>query len=237
MWKEICIVVFITVTGVNWVCHQILTENRVSATDASFNLFVEVLGIGLTVLALDRIWFAEERKRWRRISDKVQDLLSDELSAIFSDLSLILISPKVFSIEAETPEQEIKEIQQKTEEYQMSELERLASGDLEDVKQLLVKEKNLLEGKYGRLFEKRSDNLSDIELKYGKFLEPEKLRLVIDLERLLKSLHGNIATRLKLLKRGYGGPFVSAIDEKIFHKVHEILRVLNESRNMRLKYF
>lgn len=91
----------------------------------------------------------------------------------------------------------------------------------------------MLEGDYGELFGKRSANLSDIETKYGKFLKPSELKPLINLERLLRSLSGNIKVRLKL--RVQTGAFlIPSIENKIFHRVHEIMKVLKQFKNLGL---
>lgn len=234
MWKETVIILFIIITGLNWAYWQTNATNKVTPADASFNLFVQILGTGVTILVLDQIWFAEERRKWQKIKDKVNDLLSDEISDIFADFSLILIPPKAFTIESEDPTQQIEELNWKTREYQMAELNRLAQGDWQQVKQILITEQHLLQGEYGGLFDRRYANLNDIELKYSRFLEPSKLRPLIDLERLLKSLSSNIRVRLKLKTQPVGQALIPSFDDKIFYRVYEIMKTLNEMKNTEL---
>lgn len=232
MWKEIVIILLMIITGL--ACWQIAAIDKVSPADASFNLFVEILGTGVTILVLDQIWFAEERRRWQKIKDKVDYLLSDEISEIFTDFSSILIPLRAFVIKSEDPTKQIEELEQKTKEYQMAELNRLAQGNWEQVKQILIKEQHLLEGKYGGLFDTRYSNLNDIELKYSKFLEPSKLKPLIDLERLMKSLSSNIRVRLKLKTQPLGQPLIPSSEDKISYRVHEIMKTLNEMKNIGL---
>jgi hypothetical protein len=232
LWKELAIIFFLIVTGSSWIYWQVSTPNKVAPADVAFSIFVTILGSAVTILVLDQLWFAEERKKWKKIKDKVNDMLCSEISDIFSDFSVIVIPPRAFTIESEGEEEQQAELMRKTKEHQMSELSRLAQGDWKQIKQILIDEQHLLNGEYGRLFEHRYANLNDIELKYGKFLEPSKLDPLIDLERLLESLSGNINVRLKLKKQPLGAALVSSSDAKISYRVHEILKTLNELKEI-----
>ena len=232
MWKEVAIILFLIITGSSWVYWQVYSPNKVAPTDAAFGIFVTVMGSGLTILVLDQLWFAEERRMWKKIKDKVNDMLCSEISDIFADFSSILISPKAFTIESEGEEEKQAELIRKIKEYQMSELSRLVQGDWKQTKQTLIEEQHLLNGDYGKLFEHRYANLNDIELKYGKFLEPSKLDPLIDLERLLESLSSNINVRLKLKTQPLGAALVPSCDAKISYRVHEILKTLSELKEI-----
>jgi hypothetical protein len=232
LWKEAVIVFFIIITGLNWGYWQTSTANKVTATDVSFDLFIQILGTGLVILVLDQIWFAEERTKWKKIRNEVNDMLSNEISDIFADFALILIQPKVFSLKAEDPVLQIEELNKKTKEYQLRELNALALGGWQEVKRRLIAEQHLLDGEYGGLFDRRYANINDIELKYSKFLEPSQLKLLIDLERLMKSLASNIAVRLRLNAQPLGRALIPSFDDKISHRVHEIMKTLNKMESL-----
>ena len=220
------------ITGSSWAYWQISSSNKVTPTDAAFKIFVTVMGSALTILVLDQLWFAEERKKWKKIKDKVNGMLCSEISDTFADFAMILIPPEAFTIESEGEEEKQAELMRKTREHQMSELNRLAQGDWKQIKQTLIEEQHLFNGDYGRLFEHRYANLNDIELKYGKFLEPSKLDPLIDLERLLESLSSNINVRLKLKTQPLGAALVPSCDVKISYRVHEILKTLGELKKI-----
>lgn len=232
MWKEAAIILLLIITGSSWVYWQVYSPNKVAPTDAAFGIFVTVMGSALTILVLDQLWFAEERHKWKKIKGKVNDMLCSEISDIFADFSVILIPPKVFTMESGSEERQQAELMRKTREHQMSELSRLAEGDWKQTKQILIEEQHLLNGDYGKLFEHRYANLNDIELKYGKFLEPSKLDPMIDLERLLESLSSNINVRLKLKTQPLGAALVPSCNDKISYRVHEILKTLNELKKI-----
>ena len=59
--------------------------------DAEFNIFIEVLGTGITILVLDKLWNAEEKKKWKEVKDDVDKLLKEEISSIFSNFTIYLI--------------------------------------------------------------------------------------------------------------------------------------------------
>ncbi len=232
MWKEVALVLFLIITFSSWIYLQVYSPNKVALTDVAFGIFATVMGSGLTILVLDRLWFAEERHKWKKIKGKVNDMLCSEISDIFADFSTILIPIKAFTLESQGEEEEQAELMRKTKEYQMSELNRLAQGDWKQIKQILIEEQHLLNGGYGKLFEHRYANLNDIELKYGKFLEPSKLDPMIDLERLLQSLSSNINVRLKLKTQPLGAALVPSSDDKISYRVHEILKTLSELKEI-----
>lgn len=123
LWKEIAIILFMAITGLNWAYYQLsIQNNQIAPTDAAFNIFVEVLGTGLTILVLDQLWNYEERKRWKAVKDDVNKLFSEEITEIFTDFAMIMIPPIV--VLGETPEQ----IAQKTSQHRMNELNQLAIG-------------------------------------------------------------------------------------------------------------
>jgi len=224
MWKEIAIAVLIFLTGVQWAHYQ-TQANPVTATDAAFKIFMMTLGTGLTVLVLDRIWRYEEEKRWKAVKDDVHSLLSDEVYGIFTDFAIVLIPMKVVSAEKHA------DIIKKTKEYQLEELAKLASGNVDEIKKRLLEEEHLLSGDYGELFDKRYSYLNDIDTKYGKFLEPKILKPLINLERHLKSISGNIRARNKM--RGtLGEILVSSFDGNISYRVHEIMKILEEFKTI-----
>lgn len=227
MLKEITIILFILITGINWVCYQISGDQFVTSVDAAFNIFIEVLGTGLTILVLDKLFNAEEKKKWKAVKNDVNILLKEELSAIFIDFAGILIPPVVVS--AITPNQ----IATMTNQHRLRELTNIAEGNITVVENRLRAEQHLLNGEYGNIFRRRYENISDIELKYGKFLEPETLRPMINLERLLKSLQSNINVKLKLA--GQTGAFlIPSVEQKIFMRTHDIMKTLNECKTLGL---
>jgi len=226
MWKELIIIALMVMTGLQWVYYQ-TRENPITATDAAFKIFMTTVGTGLTVLVLDKIWKYEEEKKWKSVKNEVSKLLSDEVYGIFTDFANILIP--LIVVAGETPE----EIFGKTEEHQLNELARLASGSREQIKRRLLEERHLINGDYGGLFDKRYAHLDDIDKKYGKFLEPKILRSLIDLQRHLQSLSGNIRTRGKL--NGTTGHFlIPSIEEKIFYRVHEVMKSLQDLRTAKV---
>jgi hypothetical protein len=234
LWKEIAIVILLILTGSSWVYWQVNSPNKVTSTDAAFKIFVTVIGSALTILVLDQLWFAEEKKKWRKIKGKVDEMCRSEISDIFSVFCLILIPPKHFTIEAGDEEEGQKELMRKTMEHQMTELDRFAQGDPNHIKEILIEEQHLLNADYGKLFEHRHANLNDIKMKYGRFLEPSKLDPIIDLERILESISGNIEVRLKLQTQPFGAALVPSIDDKIAHRVHELLKTLVECKRIGL---
>jgi len=233
MWKEVAVIFFIVVTGISWVYYQLASTQKITPTDAAFGIFIEVLGTGLTILVLDRIWHYEEHKRWKEVKNDALKLLSDEITEIFEDFTLFLIPPIVISISSDEEDKEAvqKEIRQGTNEYKLKELSRLVNGGIEEIRRRLLEERHLLDGEYGELFDKRYSNLNDMDMKFGKFLEPSILKLLINLERLLKSLSSNIRVRQRL-REGTGAFLVPSVEEKIFHRVHEILKILESFRKI-----
>ena len=71
MWKEIVMIIILALTGFNWVYWQVLVPDSFDIADASFNLFIQIIGTALAVLILDQLWFAEERSKWKKIKEKV----------------------------------------------------------------------------------------------------------------------------------------------------------------------
>lgn len=226
MWKEVAILILLIVTGSSWACWQINSPYKTTSTDAAFGIFVTVIGSAMTILVLDQLWFAEDRRKWRKIRSKVDAMCRDEISDLFTDFCTILVPPKVFTIESKSEEEGRVELMRKTREYQLEELDRSAKGDWKQIRQRLIDEKHLLGGEYGTLFIHRFENLNNIELKYGRFLEPSKLAPMIDLERLLESIDGNINVRLKWN--------VPATEDKIAYRVHELLKTLVECKRIGL---
>ena len=236
MWKEVVIVFFMILTGTSWIYYQLATTQKITPTDAAFGIFIEILGSGLTILVLDKIWHYEERKRWKEVKDDVLKLLSEEITEIFVDFASILIPPIVVSISSDEEQSEeavLREMRQKTNEHRLNELSRLASGSVDEIRRKLLEEGHLLDGEYGDLYNKRYSNLNDIDMKHGKFLDPSILKPLINLERLLKSLSSNIRVRQKL-REGTGAFLVPSVEEKIFHRVHEILKILEKCKNIGL---
>jgi hypothetical protein len=223
MWKEIVIVGLILLTGLQWAYYQ-TQGNPVTATDAAFKIFMTTLGTGLTVLVLDKIWTYEDRKRWKVVKDEVHSLLSDEVHEIFADFAVVLIPMEVMSGNS-------ADIIKKTIEFQFEELSKLASAKVDEIKKRLLEEEHLLSGDYGELFDKRYSYLNDIDMKYGKFLEPKILKPLINLQRHLKSLSGNIRVRKKM-KGTLGEILVSSFDESISYRVHEIVKTLEEFKTI-----
>ena len=204
-----------------------IPNNKVTLTDGSFKIFTTVLGAGLTILVLDQIWKYEERRIWKAVKEDVLKLLSEEINGIFTDMATIMVPIRAFTVEAG------EDIVSKTNQYRMDELNRLAGGAVANIENRLREEGHLLKGEYGKLFDHRFEDLNDMEIKYGKFLEPKQLKPLINLERLLKSLAGNIRVALKLSNET-GAFLVPSVESKIFYRVHEILKVLMQFKELGL---
>jgi hypothetical protein len=224
MWKERTIIILILLTGVISVYFQLTSTTKDQLTDVAFNVFIEVLGTGITILVLDKIWHYEENKRWKAVRDDVNKFLSEEIAELFSDFSFILIPPPIVSLSADE-----REDSQKIDEHKLNELSRLANGRLNHIQKLLHKEQHLLDWGYDALFESRYATFNDIDTKYGKYLEPWKLKILINLERLLKSLSSNLKARQRYKERE-DEFLLPAVEEKISNIVHEIVKILNECK-------
>ena len=214
-----------------WGYYQFYSVNQITPTDVLFNIFVEVLGTGLTILVLDKLWHAEEIKRWDEVKKEVIELLHGEVDDIFLEFALFLIPPEMFVLESEDE----KELEQKIKEYQKNELTKLAKGDLKEIENRIIENKLLINGGYGDLFRKRYESLNNIELKYSKFLEPSILRVMIRLETEMKALDSGIKARLNLKRQNkYGEFLIPSLERGIFHHVHEIVKILDEAREIRV---
>ncbi len=222
--RDLVILGLILLTGLIWGFLQTI-GNPITPTDGAFKIFTTVLGAGLTILVLDKIWKYEEQKRWKPVRTDVMKLFSDEINGIFSDFATVLVPTEVFVGES-------TDIFERTRTYQLEKMAEFASGDVDEVDLRLKEEIHLLDGGYGELFEKRYNHLNDIDVKYGKFFEPRIWKPLISLERHLQSLAGNIRARNKMKENS--ATFVPALDWFIAYRVHEITKALEEFKNLEI---
>lgn len=223
MWKEIGIIAFIAIAGLNWTYYQFYSGNQITPTEVSLNIFIEVLGTGLTILVLDQIWHAEERKRWSGVKSEVDKLLAAEFQDIFTEIALLLV-PGAF----------VKALLDKLADNKDS-LFELAQGDVKEVEVRIIKTKFQLEEEYGDRIQKKYESLSNIEMKYGRLLEASKQKLLIRLETRLRMLARDVKIRIGVREQNLSEYFdEDAIERGIANKVHEILKLLVEANKMGL---
>jgi hypothetical protein len=155
----------------------------------------EIVLLGFVV---DTLLLRDERRRWQSVKDKVAKLIDSELTGILIDVNMVTgAGVAVVTLPGNSTEQE------EFSELRKATLQKMK--ELIDDPAILRKEvdPHLFRGDYGTLFASRARHLGDLQLKYwSKFLEPEQMGLIIDLERLLRSLDTHIGIVVKYDKWG-----------------------------------
>ena len=149
--------------------------------------------IVLVYFVVDTVLLRDERNRWKVVKDKVRKLVDSELTGIVADVSLVTAaSHEVVTLPVDsTGEEEVTALRH----GQLEKMTQL-SRDIGTLRQSV--DTHLFQGGYGSLFAHRAQNLDDLQLKYwAKFLEPEQMALIIDLQRLLESLDSDVRIVLK----------------------------------------
>ena len=216
------IVLYLVVSVILW---KILPNK-----EFGLNMISEVLGIFVTVCAIETVISYEKRKKWLIIENKVRKLISEEIDSIRIDFNGIV---KIYPIISSSKELSNEEIFYESRKLEMKELVRLADSDIKEIRERINQE--FLDNISEKLFFTRNENLNWIEVKYSKYLEPEELLFIIDLELLMLSLGMNMKILRKMRKEvkktgntSTNSFFENSYEERITNRIHETLKIIKK---------
>ena len=203
-----------------------------------------ILGVSseliLVYLIIDRLLLEEERKKWKSIADKVKGLISVELYGVFIDFSNLVRSTHAIALMID-PEWSEEETRRKFGEEKLSRVRSfLEISNNQELRDSI--EPGLLRGNCGKLFSDRVTNLNELESKYSKYLSPQELGALIDLQKHLKRLdlhikiierfsHENVADQSELV-RAFAQLERASLENEAPKTVQQIFKVLLEAYDL-----
>jgi len=133
----------------------------------------------------------KEQAIWNPVRKQVNGLVSTCLSEILADIVLITNSSQVVSVPFDASQDEIMRLQN---QETLKELKRLAVDKSTLVSNLETGPASLLDGGYKKLFLEQGRRLGNLQNRYwSRFLDPQCVALLIDLEQQLYQLDTKIA--------------------------------------------
>ena len=202
--------------------------NQWVSQDFINNIQSELFGIIFTIIIIDGIITWNESRIWRKVKNIVEQDLNIELNKTIVDIiNYTNLPPNImfFGIPANASPEIMEEIYRNNffDKYNY-----ILNGNATSLGVLntLVK-KNA----YGSLFDKRKENLSDIMLIYGKYLTPELIVIIHNLQRTLYNLNLVIRNYQKYLMNNWT-PFMTPqqFNDLIIRTFTEIFELIEESR-------
>lgn len=176
----------------------ILVPSGLLTSDAGTNLATEIFGIIVTIFVIDRLLHWDENRLWKKVKNQVYDRLGEEIYYIIVDLIYYVDLPSglvTFGVgSGETMREALRR-------NFFKKIDFLCKADLISMNDLF--KKIILKGGFGEIYAKRQEYLSDIEAKYFRFLTPEILIPLMNIQRRLHSIDLRIRGRQKSIKRGW----------------------------------
>jgi len=180
-------------------------------------------------LVIDLLLLREERLRWRDVKDKVLELVKSELTGILTEVNLV-----THAAFAATWVQEGATTDEMKASFKKAVLQRMKDLSQDNERLKAEADMSLLKGAYGTLFSDRAKRLGDLQLRYwSKFLEPEQMALIIDLQGCLESLHTHVLIASKYVQLSQQSESVDWTAEmykdRVYKDLQSLLRMLSES--------
>ncbi len=229
LWIIACIVIAIAIAG-------LLVTGDVTGPLGGFRnqnlgyMFLAWAGdIFLVYMVIDILLLKDERQRWKIVKDRAAQLVNRELTGILADVNLVTkASLVVVTLPADVTENEERTAVGKATLQRMKEL----STDLDLLKKTV--DPLLLKGSYGALFSERAKGLGDLQLKYwSKFLEPEQMALIIDLQSQLESLDTHVSITVKYTgwaqQSELSKSTAKLYEEYVYRDLQTLLKIMSEN--------
>jgi len=161
----------------------------------------------LVYIVVEVLLLRDERRYWNSVQGKVKDLIDGEFLLLFTDLALLFPRMLRFLSSSENPGEEIL-TEMRNLMGNRSELEKAVDPDL-------------FKGGYSQVFSDRGRSLGNLQLRYSfRFLEPELVSVMIDLENVFKDLSSSVSAVAN-------NPFHERdLRSFVFFNMEQLLRVL-----------
>lgn len=150
-----------------------IIESCILSDDLRWNLIAEIIGVFLTIILLYFLLGWKDQYKWRLVREIIYDLFRREIRLTYSDISMFLEDLTGVSGSGGT-DQELQASFKRN--YYKKLKERAESQELELFDEALKFAKS---GNSEIIFEHRKVNLSNLELKYSKFLEPSIIHTLV----------------------------------------------------------
>jgi hypothetical protein len=152
-----------------------------------YSLFDVGLSGFIVFLFVDEILNGRKRRRWKSVREQTNLDLQRELDGIAADVILVTGASGVAVMSPGTsPEEETKALREST----LTRMKDL-SEKVDELRASVVP--GLFDQAFPELFSKRASRLQRLEIRnWGDFLDPHRIGLVIDLERLLDTLETHL---------------------------------------------
>ena len=162
------------------------------------NIVTEIIGIVFTIFIIEKLLHWNEERLWKKVKNQVYYRLGEEIYYIIIDLRNFIDLPPQVTSGAVSQEENLDEFRKRKF---FESLDYLCCA--ESISMNEVFRKIITNGGYGEIYSKREKYLSDIEAKYFRFLTPDILIPLMNLQRRLHSLDLKILIRQKRLQRGW----------------------------------
>ena len=185
-----------------------------SAREAGYMAFSFAAEIVLFALIIDQLLLRGERRQWKKVEDTVIDLIKTELTKTFFDVADLLGLIADLRKDARLDTQFAAKMKRLADDR--SELEKIIDPKLAGI-----------DGASAfSLFSRRAKKLGDMQVRYSfRFLNPELLKTMIDLEKTLETVHSDASI---VSKRGMFG---QTYRNMLFSHLRELLELLVQAVN------
>lgn len=186
-----------------------------SDPNLGYGVFSNFIGMIGTIVFLMYLMETRDNHEWKPVKQKVYDRIRIELDAILS-LSLDLFEPRWTTLKPPAMGIRIKDLVWLWSEE---------TSDIEFTKALRSSAKTKLsKGTYLGIFEMRRGLLNEIETKYSRFLQPDLMISLMEIQNNLLSItiYNNVLLRTS---ENHQDPIFEKISKKIHTIVKEIYKI------------
>jgi hypothetical protein len=167
-----------------------LVPHGILEYNLAVNVFTSSVFMVLTIVFLNWLFVVREQKEWKTVKSEVYSMVQGELNILFLEILNYTESGLMFKVSLSGLDEKIKK------EAYFSELCKLK--DAKELKLDPAELESLLKGGPSRVLSDVAQNLSNIELKYSRFLPSNLTFSLIRIQQLMRLLEVQIELHNKL---------------------------------------